>query len=100
MKIRKNDNVIVLQGKDKGKTGKVLHAMPGDSKVIVEGVNVMKRHRKSGKEGKGGEIIDVTMPIHVSNVAFVGKDNKPTRVGYQVKDGKKVRVDKKSGTKI
>lgn len=101
MKIKKGDNVIVLQGKDKGKTGKVLKAFHVDERVVVEGVNISKKHQKARQRGKSGEIIDVTMPIHVSNVALVDpKTKKPTRVGYKMVDGKKVRVAQKSGTEF
>jgi large subunit ribosomal protein L24 len=101
MKIRKNDNVIILSGKDKGKTGKVLEAFPATEKVIVEGVNIVKRHQKSRKESEPGQILEVASPIHVSNVAIEDpKTKKPSRVGYQVEGGKKVRIAKKSGQKI
>lgn len=101
MKIKKGDNVIILTGKDKGKKGKVLEAFPMEEKVIVEGVNILKRHQKSRLGNKKGEVIDVTSPIHVSNVAVVDpKSNKATRVGYKVNDGKKVRVAKSSGQEI
>jgi large subunit ribosomal protein L24 len=68
MKIKKNDNIIVITGKDKGKKGKVLRALPSEDKVIVEGVNVLKRHKKANSKDKKGEIVDVFSPIHVSNV--------------------------------
>lgn len=76
MKIKKGDNVILIAGKDNGKKGKVVKAIPSENKVIVEGLNIVKRHQKSRKEGKKGEIIDVAMPIHVSNVALVEKKTK------------------------
>lgn len=97
MRIKKGDNVIVLAGKDKGKTGKVLDSLPARGQVIVEGLNKAKKHQKSrGKDKKGG-IIEMSMPINVSNVAIVDpKTNKPTRIGYEVRGGKKVRVTKKS----
>lgn len=101
MKIIKNDKVILLTGKDKGKTGKVIQVFPGDDKVIVEGLNMVKRHVRPRKEGKKGEIISVASPIHVSNVALIDpKDNKPTRVGYKMEGDKKIRVAKRSGQKI
>lgn len=101
MKIKKGDNVIVLQGKDRGKTGKVLHALISTDRVVVEGVNIIKRHKKTTQKGKGGEIIDLTAPIHVSNVAIVDpKTKKASRIGYKMVDGKKVRVFKKSGIEI
>lgn len=98
MKIQKNDNVIVLAGKDKGKTGKVLRALPKEGRVIVEGVNIVKKHQKRRMQGVPGEVINKTMPIDVSNVAIIDpKTKKPTRVGYKVEGGKKVRIAKASG---
>lgn len=98
MKIQKNDNVIVLAGKDKGKTGKVLRALPKEGRVIVEGVNIVKKHQKRRMAGVPGEVVNKTMPIDVSNVALVDpKTKKATRVGYKVEGGKKVRVAKASG---
>lgn len=100
MKIKKNDTVMVIAGKDKGKTGKVISAYPGDDKVLIEGVNVLKKVIKRTKTEKGG-FKDVTRPIHVSNVMLMDpKDNKPTRVGIIRKDGKRIRVTKKSGTEL
>jgi large subunit ribosomal protein L24 len=102
MKIKKGDNVIVIAGKDKGKTGKVVRALPEVSQVIVEGVNIRKRHLKAKTNTKqGGGIVELTAPIHVSNVQIVDpKTNKPTRVGITVDAVKntRVRVTKKSGT--
>lgn len=100
MKIRKDDTVVVLSGKDKGKQGKVVRALPDVGKVVVEGVNVAKRHQKPTRAMQQGGIIDKAMPIDVSNVALV-VDGKPTRVGYRVEaDGTKVRVAKATGTDI
>lgn len=104
MRIHKNDNVKVIAGKDKGKTGKVLRAFPQEAKVIVEGTNIQKHHRKTKKDTKqGGGIVEVSAPIHVSNVQLVDpKDNKPTRVGVMKDEskGKNVRVAKRSNTKL
>lgn len=100
MKIKKNDEVIVISGKYKGVKGKVLEARPTESRVVVAGVNRRKWHVKPTQD-KPGEIITREAPIHVSNVAiFDAKSKKPSRVGYKVEDGKKVRVAKKSGTII
>ena len=98
MKIKKNDTVIILSGDDKGKTGVVKKAMPKENKVIVEGINMVKRHTKPSQESAGG-IISKEMPIQISNVAYIDpKTNKPTRLGIKVdKDGHKVRFAKKSG---
>ncbi|MBE6450169.1 MAG: 50S ribosomal protein L24 [Alphaproteobacteria bacterium] len=101
MKIKKGDKVIVITGKDKGKTGEVIKAMPKESKVIVAGINLVKRHQKPSQENAGG-IISKEMPIHVSNVALVDpKTGKATRVAMRVEDGgRKVRVAKRSGDVI
>lgn len=100
MKIHKNDNVIILTGKDKGKTGKVLRVLPEIEKVIVEGANIVKRHVKPSN-GKKGEIVSVPSPLHVSNVAAIDpKDKKATRVGYKIDGDKKIRISKRSGEKI
>ena len=101
MKIKKGDKVIVIAGKDKGKSGVVLRALPKEDRVIVEGVNVAKRHQKARRGGESGQIIDKTLPVHISNVALADpKGGKPTRIGIERKDGKRVRVAKKSGAVI
>jgi large subunit ribosomal protein L24 len=100
MKIRKDDTVVVLSGKDKGKQGKVVRVLPDARKVVVEGVNVAKRHQKPTRSMQQGGIIDKAMPIDASNVALV-VDGKPTRVGYRVDpQGQKVRVAKSTGADI
>jgi len=99
-KIRKGDKVVVLSGKDKGRTGEVLRVMPKDDKAIVRGVNVVLRHQKQTQSQEGG-IIRKEAPIHLSNLAVADpKDGKPTRVGFETRDGKKVRVAKRSGEVI
>ena len=100
MKIKKGDNVIVISGKDRGKSGTVLRAMPKKEQVLVEGVNIAKKHQRSRKRGQAGQIIERPMPLNVSNVAIKDAENAPSRVGYSIEDGKKVRVAKKSGKKI
>jgi len=101
MNIRKDDKVIVLSGKDKGKTGKVLVADPKGLKVIVEGVNIATKHKAPRKQGEEGGIIKVETPIYVSKVQLVcPKCNKPTRVGHKVADGKKSRVCLKCSAEI
>ncbi|VVE18109.1 50S ribosomal protein L24 [Pandoraea terrigena] len=98
-KIRKGDQVIVLTGKDKAKRGTVL-AIDGD-KLVVDGVNVAKKHVKPNPmKGTQGGVVDKTMPIHVSNVALVDANGKPSRVGIKVEDGKKVRFLKTTGTVV
>ena len=100
MKIVKGDHVIVISGKDKGKEGEVVRALPKQDKVVVTGVNTAKKHQKAQKQNQQAGIIDVDMPVHVSNVMLVHK-GKPTRVGYKIQDdGKKVRVAKSSGEVI
>ena len=98
MKIKKNDTVIILSGDDKGKTGVVKQALPKESKVVVEGLNMVKRHTKPSQTNPGG-IVSKEAAIHVSNVAIV-KDGKATKVGYKTVDGKKVRVARKTGDVI
>ena len=100
-KIRKGDKVIVLSGRDKGRTGEVVRVMPKEDKAVVRGVNMIRRHQKQTQSQEGG-IITKEAPIHLSNIAVADpKDGKPTRVAFQVqKDGKKVRVAKRSGEVI
>jgi len=97
-KIKKGDFVVVLTGKDKGKKGEVLRSLPSASRVVVQGVNMVKRHTRPTQMSAGG-IVEKEAPIHVSNVAHVDpKDGKPTRVGFKtLEDGRKVRVAKLSG---
>ena len=99
MKIKKNDTVIVISGKDKGKKGKVITAMPKEHKVIVSGVNLVKRHKKADAMGNKAGVFTKNLPIDVSNVAILDpKTEKSTRIGFKiVEDGKKVRFSKKSG---
>ncbi|WP_285734503.1 50S ribosomal protein L24 [Nocardiopsis sp. ATB16-24] len=101
MKIKSGDEVIVLAGKDKGATGKVVKALPKEDRVIVEGVNLVKKHRKANPAGgQQGEVVTKEAPIHVSNVALT-EDGKPTRVGYRFEeDGTKVRVSRRTGKDI
>ncbi|MBV9527018.1 50S ribosomal protein L24 [Sphingomonas sp.] len=99
-KIRKGDKVVVLAGKDKGRTGEVIRSLPKENKVVVSGVNVHARHRKASQENPQGGIDRKEAPLHVSNVAVVGADGKPTRVRFEERDGKKVRVAAKSGELI
>ena len=100
LKIKKGDQVIVLSGDDKGKTGEVVKAMPKEGKVVVQGVNLVKRHTKPSQTNPGG-IVTKEAPINVSNVAIVDpKTNKASKSGYKNVDGKKVRVARKSGEVI
>jgi len=97
--VRKDDTVIVIAGKDKGKKGRVIAAYPRENRVLVEGVNLVKRHTKPNPAHPQGGIIEKEAPIHVSNVMHIDpKTGKPTRIGYKVlENGKKVRVAKRSG---
>ena len=100
MKIRKNDNVMVVAGKDKGKTGKVLRVLTDRDAVVVEAVNMVKKHQRPTQANPTGGIVDMEAPIHVSNIMLLdGKTGKGTRVKIETgKDGEKIRVAVKSGT--
>ncbi len=102
MKIKKDDKVIILSGKYKSKKGKVLKAIPKDGRIIVEGVNIVKKHRRPRKQGEKGQRIEVASPIDISNAMLIcPKCGKNTRVGYKVLENKdKVRVCKKCGQEI
>ena len=100
MKIKKDDMVVVIAGKDKGTTGKVLKAMPKENRVIVEGVNVQTKHQKQTRTEKA-EIRHIEGPINVSNVAlYDAKSKEIIKIGYEVRDGKKVRINRKTGNVI
>ena len=100
MKLRKGDTVKVIAGKDINKEGEIIEVMPDQNKVVVQGVNVAKRHTKARSATQKADIIEKPMPIDASNVMFVHK-GKPTRLGYKVKsDGTKVRVAKKTGDEV
>jgi large subunit ribosomal protein L24 len=99
-KIKKGDQVVVLSGKDKGRTGTVVRVLPKDGKVVVDGINVAARHRKPSQANPQGGIDRSPAPMAISKIAIAGKDGKPTRVRFEEKDGKKVRVAVKSGETI
>ena len=100
LKIKKGDQVIVRTGKDKGRTGEVIEVRPTDNRVKVQGINMVTRHRRPTQTNAGG-IEQMEAPIHVSNIALIDPEtNKATRVGYDMDDGKKVRVARKSGKAI
>ena len=103
-RIRTDDEVIVISGKDRGKTGKVLRVDPKKEKVFVEGLNIVKRHQRPQQTAGGqtaGGVIEREGPIHVSNVMLLDpKDGRPTRVGIEVVDGKRLRVAKRSGQRL
>ena len=102
-KIRKGDRVIVLSGREKGRTGEVFEVRPVENRALVRGVNLVKRHQKQTAQQEGG-IVSKEAPIHLSNLAYVGKDGKPTRVGFKFigegENRKKVRIAKRSGAEI
>ena len=105
LRIRRDDEVIVISGKDRGKTGKVLRVDPAKSRVYVEGLNIIKRHTRPsavpGSPNAAGGVIEREGPIHISNVMLIDpKDKKPTRVGISRENGKRFRVAKKSGSKL
>jgi large subunit ribosomal protein L24 len=105
VKVHKGDTVLVISGKDKGAKGKVLQSYPTRSKVLVEGVNRIKKHTAISTNQRGaqsGGIVTQEAPIHVSNVMVVGSDGKPARVGYRVDEetGKRVRISKRNGEDI
>ena len=101
-RIRTDDEVIVIGGKDRGKRGKVLRVEPKKERVYVEGLNMIKRHqRPNTTTGQGGGVIEREGPIHVSNVMLLDpKDGKPTRIGVEVQDGKRLRVARRSGARL
>ena len=100
-KIRKGDKVVVLTGRDRGRSGEVVEVRPDEARALVRGINMVKRHQRQSANQQGG-IISKEGPIHLSNLAVADpKDGKPTRVGFKVmKDGKRVRVAKRSGVEI
>jgi large subunit ribosomal protein L24 len=101
MKIRRGDTVIVISGKDKGKKGKVLEVFPKIAKIVVEGVNLKKKHMRPRKAGEKGQIIQTPSPLHVSNVKiFCPRCNRGTRIGYRLEGKKKFRICKKCQTDI
>lgn len=96
MKIKKNDKILVISGKYKGKTGKVLKAMPKQNKIIVDGVNIVKKHSKPKKQGEKGKVLQIPSPFLASKAKLVcSKCSKATRVGYSIKNKKKTRICKK-----
>ena len=99
-KLRKGDKVVVLTGKDKGRTGEVVQVMPKEDRAVVKGINLVKRHQRQTQTQEAG-IITKEASIHLSNIAIADpKDGKPTRVGFKVEGDKKVRVAKRSGVSI
>lgn len=101
MKIKKGDKVLIIKGKDRGKKGKVLRGFPKEGKILVEGVNIKKKHRKPRRSGEKGEVIEILSPIFVCNVKLIcPKCNRPTKVGFKLTQNNKYRVCKKCGGEI
>ena len=99
--VKTGDNVMVISGKDKGKEGVVVKTIAAKDRVVVEGVNIVKKHQKPNNQYPQGGIVELEAPIHVSNVQLLDPStNEPTKIGYKVEDGKKVRFAKKSGTTL
>jgi large subunit ribosomal protein L24 len=99
-RIRKGDNVVVIAGRDKGKTGEVISVLPKENRAVVRGINVVRRHQKQTASVQGG-IVTKELPIHLSNIALTDDAGKPTRVGFRVEgDGRKVRFAKRTGETI
>ena len=101
MKIKENDTVLIRSGKYRGKRGKVLISFPKENKILVEGINIRKKHQKPKKEGQKGQIVEKPAPVHVSCVKLIcPKCGQPTRVGYKINEKKKYRVCKKCGQEV
>jgi large subunit ribosomal protein L24 len=99
MKIRKGDNVIVISGREKGKKGQIARVLKKQGTVVIEGINLSKRHQRPRKTGQKGQVVEKAMPIHVSNVALV-EGGKPVRAGRKLVGEKRVRVSRKTGKEI
>jgi large subunit ribosomal protein L24 len=99
-KVKKGDRVIMLTGKDKGRSGAVTRVIPKESRVVVSGLNMVHRHTRPSQTDPQGGIRHREAPVHVSNVAIVDSSGKPTRVGFKIEDGKKVRVARTTGEVI
>jgi large subunit ribosomal protein L24 len=101
LKIKKGDRVRILQGKDRGKEGQVARVLPTEGKVIVDGLNVVKKHQRATRATMQGGIMDKEMPIPISNVTVLASDGKPTKVGYRFDDkGNKVRIARRTGEDV
>jgi large subunit ribosomal protein L24 len=101
MKVKKGDNILVIAGKDKGRTGKILRAFPKELKILVEGINLKKKHVRPKKQGEKGQVVSVPSPMDISNIKLIcPKCGKATRVGYNVEKDSKVRICKKCKSAI
>lgn len=96
MKIRKDDKVLIISGKDRGRIGRVLRSFPKEARLLIEGINLRKKHIRARREGEKGQIVEIPAPLHISNVKLIcPKCNKATRVGYKIEKDKKYRICKK-----
>lgn len=101
MKVKKGDNVLIIAGKDKGRTGKIMKSLPKELKVLVEGINMKKKHVRAKRQGEKGQVVQTPMPMDVSNVKLIcPKCGKASRVGYKATDKSKARICKKCGSEI
>lgn len=101
MKLKKGDNILVIAGKDKGRTAKILKAFPKEMKILVEGINIRSKHVRPKKQGEQGQVVKVPVPMDASNTKLLcPKCGKPARIGYAIKNGKKFRVCKKCKSEI
>ena len=100
LKLKKHDSVKVISGKAQGKTGKILHMFKDKGYAVVEGVNLGKKHQRPSQQDQKGGIVDKELPIHVSNLMLIGKSNEPVKVARREVDGKRVRVEKKTGKAV
>ncbi|MDX1535208.1 MAG: 50S ribosomal protein L24 [Candidatus Spechtbacterales bacterium] len=101
MKIKTGDKVLITNGKNRGKTGKVTHVLPEENRVVVDGVNMQKKHVRPKKQGEQGQIVEVASPIAASNAKLIcTKCDKPTRVGYKIEGGEKYRICKRCGKTV
>ena len=101
MKIKKGDTALIASGKDRGRKGKVIEAFPKEGRILVEGINLRKKHQRPRRTGEKGQIIEMPVPIHISNVKLIcPKCGKATRIKYKITEGKKYRICKKCGQEI
>jgi|SRR5665213_861096 len=101
MKLKKGDKVVVIAGKEKGKTGTIVRMLPARNMLVLDKMNLVKKHRKASAQSRTGQIVEIAMPIHISNVMFADpKDGKPTRIKIARKDGARTRVAVKSGQEL
>lgn len=101
MKLKKGDNVLIIAGKYKGRKGKITDTFPKSGKIVVEGINMLKKHTRPRRQGEKGQVVEIAAPFDLSNAKLIcSKCSKPARVGYKITEGKKYRVCKKCGEEI